>query len=242
MGNSIHDWISGNCRFILENAKMAKKHRNGLLIVFEGIDGSGKSSSTKKLLEWLEKEDYPAINTKWNSSDLVSECIDKGKDNRELTPMLFSLLHAADFHWRYENVILPALKTSRIVIADRYFYTSFVRDSLRGVKKDMLENVYADIREPDIVFHLSCPVNVAFARLMDEKGLTFYGSGMDLEISENRAESCLEYEKMMNDRYNSILPKMAKNYVKIDTNRSEKEIFDDIKEEMKKRFEIGEDS
>lgn len=218
--------------------KLASKKDKGILIVFEGIDGSGKTSQTEWLIDWLEENDYPVVHTKWNSSERLHEAIADCKDRREMTPMLFSLLHAADMLWRWEYVIKPALDKGRIVVCDRYYYTSLVRDSIRGVDESLVKAIYEDLREPDLVFHLVVPVEIAFSRVLDEKGLTYYGSGMDLKLSKNQADSCMKYEQMMDRAYAKLLPHEAKNYVPVDTDRSEKKIFKDIKEEVKGRFGI----
>lgn len=232
MENHVQDWVLDNCRFA------APKNRKGILVVFEGIDGTGKTTQSERLMEWLEKHDYSPVKTKWNSSELVSDAITKGKDSREMTPMLYSLMHAADLISRLDKVIMPALKRGRVVVADRYWYTSLIRDTLRGIDPELIKKIYADIREPDLVFHCVCPIEIAYARVMEEKGLTYYGSGMDLNLAKDRAESCLKYEGMMDRKYRQLLSKEAKHYFELDTNRPEKDIFEDVKNQMSKRFEI----
>ena len=229
------DRVASN--WVLENCRFAARKPKGILVAVEGCDGAGKSSITEMLVAWLEKHNFPVTQTKWNSSDIVKDAIDKGKDRRELSPLIFSLLHAADFVWRYENVILPALERNHVVVADRYVYTSYVRDGLRGVDPKILNLVYDGIREPDILFHCSCPTEIAFARLMEDKGFTFYGSGMDLGLSHNRNESCMLYEKKMCKEYDRILPE-CKNYVKLDTSKPKKETFQAVKDEMNSKFGI----
>ena len=223
--------------WVLENCRFAARKPKGTLVVFEGADGSGKSCCRDMLVDWLKKHEFPVTQTKWNSSDLVKDAIDAGKDRRELSPLMFCLLHAADMVWRMENVVLPALERNHVVVADRYVYTSYVRDGLRGVDKKILDLVYDGFREPDILFHCSCPTEIAFARLLEDKGFTFYGSGMDLGLSSNRNESCMLYEKKMAKEYGDLLPKQ-KNYIKLDTNRPKKETLATIKDEMNNRFGI----
>ena len=70
--------------------------------------------------------------TEWNSSELVKEATRKGKKRQLLTPTTFSLIHATDFADRYERQILPMLKGGYIVLCDRYIFTAFARDAVRG--------------------------------------------------------------------------------------------------------------
>lgn len=108
--------------------KKEPKKDKGLLIVFEGIDGAGKSTQVDMLKDWLDDEGYDFEHTDWNSSDLLSPATKKFKDKRELTPKLYCLLHAADLIHRYETIIHPALVLNKIVICDRYVYTSIARN------------------------------------------------------------------------------------------------------------------
>ena len=94
--------------------------RRGLLVAFEGPDGSGKTTQRKLFKTWLQAEGYDVVTTKWNSSDLIKPIIKSRKAVRALSPEEFSLLHAADFRHRVEHRILPALWNGQLVIADRF--------------------------------------------------------------------------------------------------------------------------
>src|SRR3954467_15181360 len=97
-----------------------RNKRRGLLIAFEGPDGSGKTTQRKLFKTWLQSEGRDVITTKWNSSDLIKPLVKSRKALRVLSPEEFSLLHAADFRHRVESVILPALWAGKSVIADRF--------------------------------------------------------------------------------------------------------------------------
>src|SRR5687768_10066858 len=114
----------------------------GKLIAVEGLDGSGKSTQIHLVKRWLESEGYRVFFTQWNSSALVKRATSKGKDQRLLTPTTFSLIHATDFADRYERQILPLLRAGTIVLADRYIYTAFARDGVRGCDFEWLEKLY----------------------------------------------------------------------------------------------------
>ena len=115
--------------------KMYGKHRfPGRLFIVEGIDGSGKSTQLSLLQKWLEAEGYVVYFSEWNSSPLVHDVTKRGKKKKMLTPMTFSLIHATDFADRTEHHIIPPLKAGAVVLADRYVYTAFARDVVRGVE------------------------------------------------------------------------------------------------------------
>jgi dTMP kinase len=218
--------------------KKEPKKNKGLLIVFEGIDGAGKSSQTDLLLKWLKDRGYDVLHTKWNSSKIVEKATQAAKDKRELTPMLYCLLHAADMLHRYDTEIMPALENNKIVVSDRYVYTSAVRDKARNVDVDLLKSIYQGLRQPDILFHCWVPIKVALERLKDEKRLTYYGTGSDLELADSREENYVKYEEMLDKLYNELLPRTP-NYHKLNMNRSIEKIHDEVKRIMADEFGIG---
>jgi dTMP kinase len=218
--------------------KKEPKKDKGLLIVFEGIDGAGKTSQVFLLRKWLEDHNYDVTYTEWNSSEVVKRATDEGKNKRELTPLLYALLHAADLIHRYEQIILPALDKNRVVIADRYVYTSSARDKVRGVDLEILKNIYQGLREPDILFHCVVPIHIAFTRMLREKGLSYYGTGSDLNLADSREENYVKYENMLNKAYCEILPSIS-SYHKLNMNRTKKEIFKDVLNVLSSKFGIG---
>src|SRR5438552_12420140 len=125
----------------------------GLLIAFEGPDGSGKTTQRKLFKDWLTGEGYSVTTTKWNSSKLIKPIIKARKNMRSLNQEEFCLLHAADFRHRLEHEILPALVEGKIVVADRFLFIALARDAARGLELDWLLNIYAPFYWPDIVFY-----------------------------------------------------------------------------------------
>src|SRR5712691_12194283 len=81
----------------------------GLLIAFEGPDGSGKTTQRKLFKDWLAGEGYTVKTTKWNSSKLIKPIIKARKNMRSINQEEFCLLHAADFRHRLEHEIIPAV-------------------------------------------------------------------------------------------------------------------------------------
>src|SRR5215467_6436960 len=117
--------------------QIQKKGRDrGLLVAFEGPDGSGKTTQRKLFKDWLIGEGYSVATTKWNSSKLVKPIIKARKNLRSIDKEEFCLLHAADFRHRLERDIIPALLEGRMVVADRFLFTALARDAARGLPLD----------------------------------------------------------------------------------------------------------
>src|SRR5436189_3155713 len=100
----------------LRNLIQSRQEKRGLLIAFEGPDGSGKTTQRKLFKSWLKSEGHSVTTTKWNSSLFVKPLVKARKKARSLSPEEYSLLHAADFRYRLDTEILPALWQGQIVV------------------------------------------------------------------------------------------------------------------------------
>jgi dTMP kinase len=178
----------------------------GALIVVEGTDGSGKSTQLYLLRRWLEIGGYKIYLTEWNSSPLVRSATRRGKRRRLLTAMTYSLLHAADFADRCERQIFPLLQSGYLVLADRYIYTAFARDSARGCSIEWLRNLYGFAPIPDATFYFRAPLEVAVNRILSGRPkLKHYEAGMDLALSFDRVESFRLFQGMILDQYDRMV-------------------------------------
>ncbi len=177
----------------------------GKLIVVEGIDGSGKSTQLQLLQKWLLNAKYRVFFTEWNSSALVNETIKRGKKKNLLTPTTFSILHATDFADRLAHLIIPPLKAGMIVCADRYAYTAFARDVVRGVHPEWVRNMYGFTVRPDIALYFKVPIDVSLKRILNGRvELKFHEAGMDLGLSEDPRESYRLFQSKILDEYDKI--------------------------------------
>src|SRR4051795_10792122 len=138
----------------------------GKLIVVEGIDGSGKSTQLQLAMRYLQAKGLPVFFTEWNSAELVKTVTKRGKKKMTLTPLTFSLLHATDFAHRLVHNILPPLKAGMIVLADRYVYTAFARDVVRGCHPDWVRKAYQFAPRPDLAFYFKVPIDVSIGRIL----------------------------------------------------------------------------
>lgn len=183
-----------------------KRGDSGVLIVVEGIDGSGKSTQIHLLHRWLASEGYGVFFSEWNSSPLVKGTTKLGKKRKALTPTTFSLIHATDFADRTEHQIVPAIKAGAVVLADRYIYTAFARDAARGVPRAWVRNLYEFSVKPDIAFYFRVPLDVAVERILGGRSqLKYYEAGMDIGLSHNPVESFRLFQKRIMQEYDEMV-------------------------------------
>jgi len=177
----------------------------GKLFIVEGIDGSGKSTQLDLLHKWLVSEGHLVVFTEWNSSPLVRRTTQRGKREQLLTPLTFSLIHAADLADRMERQVIPALKAGAIVLADRYIYTAFARDGARGLNAKWVRKLYSFAVRPTVSFYFKVPLDEALRRiLVGRPALKWYEAGMDLGLSPDPYECFRLFQKRILGQYEDM--------------------------------------
>src|ERR1700737_3251101 len=178
----------------------------GRLIIVEGIDGSGKSTQLDLLRKWLVNQGYLVIFSEWNSSPIVKSTTRRGKRLQLLSPMSFSLIHAADLASRTYSQIMPALQSGAIVLADRYVYTAYVRDAVRGVNRAWLRRLYSFAVPPTLAFYFDVPLEEAMKRISVGRGeLKYYEAGLDLGLSNDPYESFRLFQGLIRAEYEDVI-------------------------------------
>jgi dTMP kinase len=174
----------------------------GRLIAVEGLDGSGKSTQIFLLKRWLELQGLKIFFSEWNSSALVKSATSKGKKRELLSPTTFSLIHATDFADRYERQLVPLLRGGYIVLCDRYIFTAFARDTVRGCPSEWVRGIYDFAAMPDLVFFFKAPLEVSLHRiLVGRPALKYFEAGMDLRLAADPYESFRIFQGRILEQY-----------------------------------------
>jgi dTMP kinase len=192
--------------------------KRGLLVAFEGPDGSGKTTQRKLFKTWLKSEGYDVVTTKWNSSDLIKPIIKSRKAVRALSPEEFSLLHGADFRHRVEQVILPALWEGKLVIADRFLFTGLARDVARGLDLDWVLKLYQPLLWPDLVFYFAVSPVTSGKRVTATRMPSFYEAGQDVTDVDDPVESYQRFIARVIREYESLA--LIFNFITVDAEQS----------------------
>lgn len=209
----------------------------GKLIAVEGLDGSGKSTQIHLTYQWLKGMGCKVFFTEWNSSQLVKEATKIGKKKQLLTPTTFSLIHATDFADRYDRQILPMLKGNYIVLCDRYAFTSFARDGVRGCRQEWLRNLYNYARMPDITFYFKLPLKVSLQRILSGRPkLKYFEAGMDMGYSLDIEESFKIFQGKVMEQYENLFKKFT--CEKIDATRPIHEQQDMVRKIITEKIDL----
>ncbi len=190
----------------------------GRLIAVEGLDGSGKSTQIYLLKRWLELQGLKVFFSEWNSSVLVKNATSKGKKRELLSPTTFSLIHATDFADRYERQLVPFLRAGYIVLCDRYIFTAFARDTVRGCPPEWVRGIYNFAALPDLVFFFKASLETSLQRILEGRPqLKYFEAGMDLRLSTDPYESFRIFQGRILEQYLAMSTDFK--FLVIDANR-----------------------
>ncbi|MGB9667436.1 MAG: dTMP kinase [Thermosulfidibacteraceae bacterium] len=193
--------------------------RLGRLIVFEGIDGCGKTTISKMVFERL-KVDYEKV-------VLRSEPTADGPYGRALKELLLSGgdrkllldLFIKDRRWHVENFIIPYLKKGYIVLLDRYYISTITYQGAQGFDvDDLIVRCETIAPLPDRVIYLDIPVDVALGRLNDRSQKTLFERS--------------EFLEKVKDIYRDVLSLFEVSY--IDGTENLEDIVDKVCSEVRK--------
>ena len=177
----------------------------GQLIVVEGADGSGRSTQIDLLRNWLERRGYPTVNVGLRRSMLVSRELEQAMRGNILGTRTLSLFYATDFADQLENLMIPALRSGFVVLADRYIYTLMARAIVRGVEPAWIRDVYSIALVPDAVFYLAVSPKILVERnLRKHAVLDYWESGMDVRRSSNMYASFIEYQRQIQKEFQAM--------------------------------------
>lgn len=117
-------------------------NRKGAFICIEGLDGCGKTTQTKMLVRKLRKS-YDAVYTAEPSDGKIGNFIRRRclYGEKRLSSATEALLFAADRLEHVENEVLPALRQGRVVVSDRYVYSSLAYQGAAGLSLDWIEKI-----------------------------------------------------------------------------------------------------
>ncbi len=149
----------------------------GTLIIFEGPDGSGKTTEIKILKKLLEKEGHTVTVSEWKSAPIIWDFL-KGnealqKTDERILPETNLFFQAADLLYRIEREVIPALKKNHIVIMDRGMETLIVRGLMIGMNLEQLKkwllwwrnSIYKELFDKALTIEITVGLEESLKRL-----------------------------------------------------------------------------
>jgi len=186
--------------------------KRGVFICIEGIDASGKTTQSRRLVRKLIEKGYEALYTTEPTNGpigrLLRRYLLKGKER--IPSVVEALLFAADRVEHVQKEIQPALKTGKIVVSDRYVYSSLAYQGATGLDIDWIKKINRWAVKPHLAIYLDVSPNVLVERVKRKPS-----------VMEN-----LETQRKVREFYLKLVEE--KQLVLVDGNRPVKEVAEDI--------------
>ena len=144
----------------------------GAFICIEGLDGCGKTTQAKLLVKKLRKS-HNAVYTAEPSRGKIGAFIRKRclYGEKRLSSAVEALLFAADRLEHVENEVLPALRQGRLVVSDRYVYSSLAYQGAAGLSLEWIEKINEHALRPDFAIFIDVDPKTVMQRLKPNKSV-----------------------------------------------------------------------
>jgi dTMP kinase len=147
-------------------------NKKGAFICIEGLDGCGKTTQAKLLTKKLRKS-YNAVYTAEPSRGKIGTLIRERclYGEKRLSSVIEALLFAADRIEHVENEVLPALHQGKLVISDRYLYSSLAYQGAAGLSLEWIEKINEHALKPDLAIFIDVDPKTVMRRLKLQKSV-----------------------------------------------------------------------
>ena len=147
--------------------------RKGMLICIEGIDASGKTTQAKLLVKNLNERGYEAVYTSEPTKGFFGQILRQKilYGNERVPAVVEALLFALDRLEHVEKEIKPALEKEKIVVSDRYLYSSIAYQGAAGLDPAWIEEINRWAIKPDLAIYLDVPAEVVIKRLKRKRSV-----------------------------------------------------------------------
>jgi thymidylate kinase len=214
----------------------------GSLIIFEGPDGSGKSTQIKMLRKLLEREWKKVTISSWKNCPILGDFLKENewlrKFDERVLPETNLFLQAADLLYRIEREVIPAMKKWNIVILDRGPQTLIVRGMMLGMSTHQLRDgllwwrntIYKELFDKSLTVELTINLDESLKRLKKR--------AMKEDTSLTRAEKKAEGTLLGLDFINSLVyspegKKMTRNDKRLFIKKTQNDIIETYKKVFK---------
>jgi dTMP kinase len=191
---------------------LGELERRGFFICVEGLDGCGKTTQAKILVRKLRRMGYNTVYTAEPSHGEIGRFIKRYclHGDKRVSSIVEALLFAADRYEHVENEIIPALKDGKIVVSDRYMYSSLAYQGAAGLSLDWIRRVNEHAVTPNLAIFIDVEPDTVIQRLKPKKS-----------VMEN-----LETQRKVRKVYMKFVENGE--LVKVDGNKSKEEVAKEI--------------
>ena len=134
--------------------------------------------------------------------------------------------------------MLPLLRAGYLVLCDRYIFTAYARDVVRGCPPNWVRGVYEFAALPDLTFFFRADLEVSLQRILDGRPkLKFFEAGLDLRLSSEPYESFRIFQGRILEQYLAMSTEFK--FIVIDANEPVETQQELVRKQVTARLDLG---
>mmetsp|Transcript_6093 Transcript_6093/g.3440 ORF Transcript_6093/g.3440 Transcript_6093/m.3440 type:complete len:211 (+) Transcript_6093:31-663(+) len=209
-----------------------------MFITLEGIDGSGKTTQIKYIVDFLQSIGKKCVATREPGGTTIGEKIRAillTQSSEDLDYMAELLLFTADRCQHIKIKIIPAINDGKFVICDRYFDATLAYQGYaRGIDKKLIEKLHSLINKnlkPDLTFLFDIPEKLGLARALKQ-----INKGAKTKYETKFEHEKIEFHKKVRAGYLKIAKKKPETFYIVDASKDILSVRQEIIMFLKKRL------
>ncbi|OIN95425.1 MAG: dTMP kinase [Deltaproteobacteria bacterium CG1_02_45_11] len=207
-----------------------------MFITFEGIEGSGKTTQIRHVVEFLESKGRACVTTREPGGTKTGKRIRAillDPESKDMDPLTELLLYMADRAQHIKEFINPSLAAGKTVLCDRYYDATVVYQGYaRGLDIKLINKLYKLIHndfKPDITILLDLPAEAGLNRAWKQ-----IDNGARTGLETRFEKEALLFHEKVRTGYLELARKEPGRFLVIDASRDENQVRKDISQSLSK--------
>jgi len=201
-----------------------------MFITLEGIEGSGKTTQVRHMLEFLASKGFACVATREPGGTKIGKKIRAillDPASKDMEPLVELLLYTADRAQHVKEIILPLLSAGKTVVCDRYYDATVVYQGFaRGINIELIRELHKSILKdlkPDITILLDLPSEIGLTRAWKQ-----IESGTRAGLETRFEEETLAFHEKVRSGYLELSRLEPERFRVVDASKNENQVRAEI--------------
>jgi len=211
-----------------------------MFITLEGIEGSGKTTQVRYMLEFLASKGFACVATREPGGTTIGKKIRSillDPESKDMEPLVELLLYTADRAQHVKEIILPLLSAGKTVVCDRYYDATVVYQGFaRGINIDLIHELHKSILKdlkPDITILLDLPSEIGLSRAWKQ-----IESGDRAGLETRFEEETLAFHEKVRSGYLELARLEPERFRVVDASKNENQVRAEITNILSSEYKI----
>ena len=212
-----------------------------MFITLEGIEGSGKTTQVRHMLEFLGSKGFACVATREPGGTQIGKKIRAillDPESKDMEPLVELLLYIADRAQHVKEIILPLLSAGKTVVCDRYYDATVVYQGFaRGINIELIHELHKSILKdlkPDITILLDLPSKIGLARAWKQ-----IESGDRADLETRFEEETLAFHEKVRSGYLELARLEPQRFRVVDASKNENQVRAEIIDILSSEYKIA---